>query len=45
MVKQANRLKAKDVEPAMPGLKPRWKLEEAAAKRLKNFEFLELEWL
>ena len=29
----------------MPGLEPRWKLEEAATKRLKNVEFLELEWL
>ena len=29
----------------MPRLEPRWKLEEAAAKRLKRFEFLELEWL
>ena len=36
---------AEDVEPAMPGLEPRQKLEEAATKWLKKFEFLELERL
>ena len=45
MLKQAKRLEAKDVEPATPRLEPRWKLEEAATKWLKNVEFLELKWL
>ena len=44
-LKQAKRLEAKDVEPAMPGLEPRRKLEEAATKWLKKFQFPELEWL
>ena len=45
MLEQAKRLQAENLEPAMPRLEPRRKLEEAAAKRLKRFEFLELEWL
>ena len=45
MVEQAKWLEANDVEPAMPRLEPRRKLEEAVAKRLKNVKFLELEWL
>ena len=35
----------RNLEPATSGLEPRQKLEEAAAKWLENFEFLELEWL
>ena len=45
MVEQAKRLKAEDMEPATPGLEPRRKLEEAAAKRLEKLQFSELDWL
>ena len=38
-------MEAEDVEPATPGLEPRRKLEEAAVKRLKKFQFSELDWL
>ena len=44
-LEQAKRLQAKNLEPAMPRLEPRWKLEGTTAKRLEKFEFLELEWL
>ena len=45
MLQQTKRLQAENLEPATPRLEPRWKLEEAAAKWIKKFEFLELEWL
>jgi len=45
LVKQAKQLEVEDVEPAMPGLEPRQKLEEAIAKRLENVQFSELGWL
>ena len=45
MLEQAERYQVQNLEPAMPRLESRRKLEEAVAKRLKNFEFLELEWL
>ena len=45
LVEQAKRYQVQNLEPAMPRLEPRRKLEEATAKWLKKFEFLELEWL
>ena len=42
---QAKQLQAENLEPATPRLEPRRKLEEAAAKWLEKFEFIELEWL
>ena len=44
-MEQAKQLEAEDVEPAMPRLEPRQKLEEAATKWLENVQFIELEWL